>query len=85
METVEPVPIEDDLCTSLYTIEDLGFGARFVLVHRQTCYETGAPVLAVKRKIVMPYDSIVHSMEKTAEFAVRRGLKRAAQVLRLVR
>ncbi|NWG25890.1 MAG: hypothetical protein HXY30_15995 [Pseudorhodoplanes sp.] len=85
METVEPVPVEDDLCTSLYTIEDLGFGARFVLVHRQTCYETGAPVLVVKRKIVMPYDSIVHSLETTADFAVRRGLKRAAQVLRLVR
>jgi hypothetical protein len=52
---VEPVPIDDELCSGLALIEDVaGVAARFVLYHTQTLYEVGATVFVVKKKIVMP-------------------------------
>lgn len=72
---VEPVPIEDTLCTGgLVRIEDLGFGARFVLAHRQTCYEDGSELLVVKDKPVLEWRDIWPGLCLTANFMARRGL-----------
>lgn len=70
---IEPVPVEDDLCTQLALIEELGFAARFVLVQQQTCYETGQPIVVVKRKIVMPYAAARDSINMSAAFFDRRS------------
>jgi hypothetical protein len=68
----EPVPVEDDLCTSLALIEDLGFGARFVLTTRQTLYETNDALIVVKRKIVLPYEGIAPGVQMAVAFLARR-------------
>lgn len=68
----EPVPIDDDLCTKLALIEDLDFGARFVVAAHQTVYETGGQILAVKRKIVLPYSAIGPALEMTVRFMAQR-------------
>lgn len=81
MEVTEPVPVDDDLCTQLYRIEDLGFGARLVLVHRQTCYESDTPLLVVKRKLVLPYPELVRANQQTREFLVQHGKARGPIVL----
>ena len=71
---VEPVPIEDELCSGLALIEDVaGVAARFVLYHTQTLYEVGATIFVVKRKIVMPYTAIPYGVKMTAEFMARRA------------
>jgi hypothetical protein len=82
---VEPVPVDDDLCFELALIEDLEFGARFVVVAQQTIYETGDQVMAVKRKIVLPYSQIRPAVDMTIRFMARRAAKLAGGVfLRLV-
>lgn len=78
---IEPVPIEDDLCSGLALIEDVDLGLRFVLFHRQTCYETGETVLVVKRKIVLPVSAVRPALEYVAghlarRFAGQRGVPR---------
>jgi hypothetical protein len=71
---VEPVLIEDELCSGLALIEDVaGVAARFVLYHRQTLYEVGATVFVVKKKIVVPYTAIPYGVKMTAEFMARRA------------
>lgn len=70
---VEPVPVDDDLCTRLALIEDIGFGARFVLTHEQTCYESGTTLTVVKRKIILPKDAIMPGIEMTLAFLAQRG------------
>lgn len=83
---VEQVPIEDDLCSRLALIEDLGFGARFVLSHDQTVYETGEQISAVKRKIVLPYEAIRPGVDMALSFLARRAVVVSGQrLLRLVR
>jgi hypothetical protein len=86
LQLVEPVPVEDDLCTALGLIEDLGFGARFVVAHRQTLYETRQQILVVKRKIVLPYDSIKPAIDMAGRFVARRAGRFAGRAfMRLVR
>jgi hypothetical protein len=80
---VEPVPIEDELCSGLALIEDVaGVAARFVLYHTQTLYEVGATVFVVKKKIVMPYTAIPYGVKMTAEFMARRA--RGGRMLQLI-
>lgn len=81
----EPVPIDDDLCTDLALIEDLEFGARFVLVALQTIYETGEHELVVKRKIVLTDAAIGRFFNMVLRWMGRRGARFARDVLRLVR
>lgn len=84
-DLIEPVPIDDDLCSGLI-IEDVEVGARCVFYASATCYETGAPVLVVKRKIVLPLSAFGRNIEVTAEWLARRGVHFAgARLLRLVR
>lgn len=79
---VEPVPIEDELCSGLARIEDVGgIAARFVLYHVQTLYEVGATACVVKRKIILPYEAIPPSIEMAVGFMARRSGER---LLRLV-
>jgi len=71
---VEPVPIEDELCSGLALVEDVaGVAARFVLYHTQTLYEVGATVFVVKKKIVLPYGAIPPGVEIAANFMARRA------------
>jgi hypothetical protein len=80
---VEPVLIEDELCSGLALIEDVaGVAARFVLYHRQTLYEVGATVFVVKKKIVVPYTAIPYGVKMTAEFMSRRASR--GRMLQLV-
>lgn len=81
----EPVPIDDDLCSELALIEDLEFGARFVLVARQTLYETGERELVVKRKIVLTDAAIGRSFNMLLRWMGKRGARFAKDLLRLVR
>lgn len=83
---IEPVPIDDDLCTGLALIEDLGFGARFVLIAEQTVYEAGEPALVIKRKIVLPDAAIVSGLTLALQWvAARTGRFARDTFLRLVR
>jgi hypothetical protein len=70
---IEPVPIEDELCTGLAIIEEVdGVGGRLVFYAKQTCYESGEPVLAVKRKIVLTTAAIGQAAEALAAFTGRQ-------------
>ena len=70
---VEPVPIEDELCSGLARIEDVaGIAARFVLYHMQPIYEVGATAFVVKRKIVLPYQTIPPVVDMATDFMTRR-------------
>lgn len=82
LQLVEPIPIEDDLCTGLGLIEDLDCCARFVLFARQTMYETGEVIYVVKRKIILPYEAIVPGIEMATTFLARRALTMAAGKVR---
>lgn len=74
LKLIEPVPVDDDLCTGLALIENVGgMGARFVLYAEQTLYETGDTVCAVKRKIVVPYAAIRPGLRLTLGFLARRS------------
>lgn len=84
MELVEVVPIEDDYCSGLACIEDLGSCARFVLYSRQTMYEAGnRAILNVRRKIVLPYEAIWPGIEMASAFATVKVVKRVSNVVRL--
>jgi hypothetical protein len=92
LRLIEPVPVDDDLCVRLALIEDLGHAARFVVAQRQTCYESGSPILVVKRKIVLPYfgaqpgDGARPAVEMTLAFLARRAaLIPGETLLRLVK
>jgi len=83
LSLIEPVPIEDELCSGLALIEDVaGVAARFVLYHAQTLYEVGTTVFVVKKKIVMPYGAIPFGAEMTADFMARREAR--GRVLRVI-
>ena len=69
---IEPVPIEDELCSGLARIEDVdGIAARFVLYQTQTLYEIGDRVFVVKKKIILPYKAIPPGIEMTVSFMAR--------------
>lgn len=86
LRLVEPVPIEDDLCTGLGLIENIGLGARFVLYAEQTCYETGGPLLVVKRKIVLPTHAIRPGIELALSYLTNRAkMVACAELMQLVR
>jgi hypothetical protein len=72
LRLIEPVPIEDDLCTGLAIIEDIGVGARFVLYAEQTCYENNSIIHVVKRKIILPVEAIGPGVEMTVAFLAKR-------------
>jgi hypothetical protein len=79
---VEPVPIEDELCSGLARIEDVGgIAARFVLYHVQTLYEVGATAFVVKRKIILPYEAIPPSIEMTVGYMARRSGERLVHLV----
>lgn len=85
-QLLEPVPIDDDLCTALALIEEFGDEARLVFVHEQTVYETGEHVCAVKRKIVLPVGALRGAVEMTVGFlAARRAANAGRGTLHLVR
>jgi hypothetical protein len=85
VQLLEPVPVEDELCTRLALIEDLGFGARFVLAHNETVYETGQRICVVKRKIVLPYAEIRPGIDLALRFLARHAAAAAGRrVLRAV-
>lgn len=76
---IEPCPIEDDFCTELADIEDLGCNARFVFAVRQTAYETGGPVLVLRRRIVLPQEilpTIEHAVHYLTQTAAPSGRAR---------
>jgi hypothetical protein len=79
---IEPVPIDDELCSGLALIEDVsGIAARFVFYHTQTLYEAGATAFVVKKKVVLPYGAIPFGAKITAEFMARRT---GGRLLRIV-
>lgn len=80
----EPVPVEDDLCSRLGFVEDVGgFAARFYLVAEQRVVETGETIIAIKRKIILPYDAIMPGIEMTGRFYVRQTAQRIGNVVKL--
>jgi hypothetical protein len=73
---LEPVPVEDTLCTAgLVRIEDVGFGARFVLAHKQTCYEDGTEQRVIKLKVILTWDDVWKGLWMTWQFMARRAGK----------
>jgi hypothetical protein len=81
LRLTEPVPIDDDLCTGLALVEDVGIGLRFVVYATQTCYEDGSSVSVVKRKIVIPVEAVMPAIDLTLAALARRGVKTAGQRL----
>jgi hypothetical protein len=73
LQLIEPVPIDDDFVTGIATIEDCGAVARFVWYVRATCYESGARINVVKRKLLVPYQSIAANHALVAEFLAPRS------------
>jgi hypothetical protein len=87
-EAIEPVPIEDRLCTRLLRIDDVGgWGARFVLVHDEPIYELGGQIVPViKDKIILPYLWVPPGIEMAGAFMTRRAISIAGRhLLRLVK
>lgn len=83
LRLIEPVPIDDDLCSNLALIEDVSGLARLVYCASQTCYETGDALLVVKRKIVIPFEVLDAANRVVRTFLDARSASRC--VLRLVR
>jgi hypothetical protein len=81
---IEPCPIEDDFCTELADIEDLGCNARFVFAVRQTAYETGGPVLVLRRRIVLPQE-ILPTIELSLRHLTRAAAPRERPKLHFLR
>lgn len=81
----EPVPVDDDLCSELALIEDLNFGARFVLVAEQTVYESGDHELVVKRKIVLTDAAIGRAFNLVLRWMGQRAARFARNILQLVK
>jgi hypothetical protein len=70
---LEPVPIKDELCTAgLVRIDDLGFGARFVLANKETCSEDGSEQRIVVIKAVLTWDAIWAGLWMTWSFMAHR-------------
>jgi hypothetical protein len=83
---IEPVPIDDDLCTGLAMVEDADVGARFVFYARQTSYEAKrAQVLVVRRKIVLPIEAIMPALELAVRFTAQIGEHRWRALCRLMK
>jgi hypothetical protein len=71
---IEPVPIDDDLVTGLALIEDVELGARFVFYATQTAYESDETVFVVKRKIVLPLNTLAPFARTTLGYVARRRI-----------
>lgn len=86
-DLIEIVPIEDQYCSGLARIEDLGGDARFVLYTTQTLYEAGdQPANVVKVKVILPLAAIKEGVEMTLGFLARKAARAAGDhLLRLVR
>jgi hypothetical protein len=81
---VEPVPVEDDLCSRLGYVEDVGgYAARFYVVADQTIVENGMRICAVKRKIVLPYEAILPGIEMAGRFYAVQTAHRIGNVVKL--
>lgn len=80
---IEPVPIDDDLCSELALIEEVNGLARLVFCARQTCYETGDILMVVKRKVVIPFDVLDAATRAVRTYIDARNASR--RVLRLVK
>ena len=74
LSLIEPVPIDDDLCTGLATIEPVGLGVRLVFFAEQTLYESNTSAAVIKRKIVLPTDAL----EELGAIALRHLANRAS-------
>jgi hypothetical protein len=82
-ELIEPVHVEDDYCTGIAFVEDLGGCARFVLYSQQFAYEANrAPLYVVRRKIVLPNEAIGPGIEMAAGYIARRTVGRVAKLVR---
>lgn len=84
---IEPTPVEDDFCSGLARIEDVGGCARFVLYSEQTLYEAGEQTIrAVRRKIVLPISAIGPGVDMALAYMARRVVTIAGgRLLRLVK
>lgn len=72
---LEPVPIDDTLCTGgLKLIEDVGFGARFVVCNEETLYEDDSTAFVVKGKLVLPWHLVWPGLVMTANFMARQAI-----------
>lgn len=83
---IEPVPIDDDFCSGLAAIEDLGTHGRFVLYVDQTIYEANnQQARVVRRKIVMSWEDALCAAQMVLAFIAARAVRLAGErVLRLV-
>lgn len=82
---VEPVPIPDTICSAgLIAIQDVGYGARFVVANRETLFETGTDYLAVKAKIVLPWNVIWPGICQAMKFMTAQPLS-SGRLLRVVK
>lgn len=86
LPVVEPVPVEDKICSGLAFIEDMGWGARFVLVSVQRLYEGDQQqICSVKEKIVLPTNAIRPGISMASDFIARKVVRVAgSHLLRLV-
>lgn len=83
LRLIEPVPIDDDLCTALVMIEEVNGLARLVYCAEQTCYETSDTLLVVKRKVVLPFEAVDAGNRQVRTFLDDR--KAGRLTLRLVK
>jgi hypothetical protein len=84
LQLIEPVPIDDDLCSGVALIEDTGVGARLVFYAEQTNYESNTEACVIKRKIVVPIEAFAPLFEMAIQHLIIAGRKRARDTLRLV-
>jgi hypothetical protein len=84
---IEPMPIEDEFCSGLARIEDVGGCARFVLYSEQTLFEAGErTVWVVRKKIVLPIQAIKPGVEMTLGYLARQAVTAAGdRLLRTVK
>lgn len=80
---VEPVPIHDTICSAgLITIQDVGFGARFVVANRETLCDTEADFLVVRAKLVLPYNVIWPGICQSMRFMTARPTTKLLRVVK---
>lgn len=82
---VEPIPIPDTICSAgLILIQDVGYGARFVVANRETVYEVGIDQLVVQGKIVLPWNVIWPGICQAMRFMTDRPMTVGSKLLRVV-
>ena len=83
---IEPVPIDDDLCSGLALVEEAGVGARMVFFARQRVYESGGYARVVKAKVVVPVEELPALIEMAARHLLACARRPAPDAtLRVVR